>query len=84
MIPTVGQFVRYTLSSVDVDRIKSQRLLRNWEGNQVEAGQIYPMLIVRTWGVTPESSVNGQVFLDGNDVFWVTSRSAGEGPGHFA
>jgi len=48
-------------------------------GNRAEAGQVYPMLIVRTWGSTPESVVNGQVFLDGNDVLWVTSVGQGDG-----
>lgn len=48
-------------------------------GNRAEAGQVYPMLIVRTWGSTPESAVNGQVFLDGNDSLWVTSVTQGEG-----
>jgi hypothetical protein len=48
-------------------------------GNRAEAGQVYPMLIVRTWGSTPESVVNGQVFLDGNDTLWVTSVGQGEG-----
>jgi len=46
-------------------------------GNRAEAGQVYPMLIVRVWSATPDevTSVQGQVFLDGNDVFWATSRS---------
>jgi hypothetical protein len=52
-------------------------------GNRAEAGQVYPMLIVRTWGTTPESVVNGQVFLDGNDVLWVTSVGEGEGQRRF-
>jgi len=42
-------------------------------GNQAHAGDVFPMLIVKAWGSTPESSVNGQVFLDGNDTLWVTS-----------
>ncbi|WP_434315849.1 hypothetical protein [Leifsonia sp. P73] len=52
-------------------------------GNRAEAGQVYPMLIVRTWGSTPESVVNGQVFLDGNDSLWVTSVGQGEGERRF-
>lgn len=42
-------------------------------GNPVFAGEVYPMIIVR---VNPSDvgSVNGQVFLDGSDAFWVTSR----------
>jgi hypothetical protein len=52
-------------------------------GNRVQEGDVYPMLIVRTWGSTPESAVNGQVFLDGNDVLWVTSVGEGEGSRRF-
>ena len=43
-------------------------------GSHAEAGQVFPMVIVRVWGDDPVSAVNGQVFLDGNDVFWATSR----------
>lgn len=49
-------------------------------GNEVKEGDTYPMMIVQTWGDAPTSAVNGQVFLDGNDVLWVTSVSVGEGP----
>lgn len=52
-------------------------------GNRAQAGDVYPMLIVRTWGSTPESAVNGQVFLDGNDTLWVTSVAEGEGQRRF-
>lgn len=84
-IPGIGQIVHYTLNDQDVARVEEiRRGGSTLFFNKVEAGQVCPMLIVRTWGSTPESSVNGQVFLDGDDVLWVTSRSAGEGPGHFA
>lgn len=53
-------------------------------GNDVKEGDMFPMLIVRVWGTDPTSCVNGQVFLDGNDVFWALSRSAGDRPGTFA
>ena len=49
-------------------------------GNNVTAGQEFPLVIVAVW---PDEfgqgkpGVNGQAFLDGNDSFWVTS--AGEG-----
>jgi hypothetical protein len=42
-------------------------------GNDVVGDQVYPMIIAKTWGDTETSSVNGQVFLDGNDTFWATS-----------
>jgi hypothetical protein len=53
-------------------------------GNQLNAGEIFPMVICKTWGDQANSVVNGQVLLDGNDVLWVTSVSVGDGPGHFA
>lgn len=49
-------------------------------GNDVKEGDVFPMLIVRCWGDTETSAVNGQVFLDGNDVYWATSVAVGEGP----
>lgn len=58
-------------------------------GNDVHPGEEYPMLIVRTWpnphatSHTEDDLVNGQVFLDGNDHLWVTSRAQGTGPGQW-
>lgn len=45
-------------------------------GNRAEAGQVYPAMVVRTFG---GSAANLQVFLDGNDTYWGTSRSNHEG-----
>lgn len=53
-------------------------------GNEVKENDIFPMLIVKVWGDAPECAVNGQVYLDGNDVFWATSVSVGIGPGTYA
>lgn len=53
-------------------------------GNDAAEGDTFPMLIVRVWGTSPESAVNGQVFLDGNDVLWVTSVVLGDGPRTFS
>ena len=53
-------------------------------GNEVTEGDTFPMLIVRVWGPSAESAVNGQVFLDSNDVFWATSRTVGDQPGTFS
>ena len=47
-------------------------------GNALREGDIYPMLITRVWGATEKASVNGQVFLDGTDVLWVTSVAAAD------
>ena len=53
-------------------------------GNAAHEGDTFPMLITKVWGDTPTSAVNGQAFLDGNDVLWVTSASVGEGPRMFS
>jgi len=53
-------------------------------GNEVHEGDVFPMLIVQVWGTSASSAVNGQVFLDGNDVFWATSRSVGDKSGTFS
>lgn len=99
MIPTIGRIVRYTLSAQDATTINKRRRDANQHllehrtnengvivhvGNGVSEGDAYPMIITRCWGKTPESCVNGQVLLDGNDTLWVTSVSVGEGPRHFA
>ena len=53
-------------------------------GNDVKEGDVFPMMITRTWGDTASAAVNGQVFLDSNDVFWATSRTVGDQPGTFS
>lgn len=53
-------------------------------GNVAKEGDVLPMLIVRTWDSTPGCAVNGQVFLDGTDVLWVTSTQEGVGPRYYA
>jgi hypothetical protein len=51
-------------------------------GNSVYEGQHLPMLITAVFGSSLDNiTVNGQVFLDGNDTFWVNSASEGEEPG---
>lgn len=97
--PTIGQIVHYTLSDQDADQINKRRKDAATNraqivddaigyvahtGNVAEAGQVFPMLITRVWGDAPTSCVNGQVFLDGNDVLWVTSVAVGTGSRSFA
>ena len=94
MIPSIGRIVHYTLSAQDAEQVNRRRddARRNTRqiteaqagyvahvGNDVRAGDVYPLVITRTWGSTPESAVNGQVLLDGNDLLWVTSVQQGEG-----
>ena len=56
-------------------------------GNLVEMGDVFPMMVTRVWalpGVVPDVlSVNGQVFLDGNDVLWATGVVQGDGTGQW-
>ena len=42
-------------------------------GNAVNAGDVYPMVIVRVFPDDPVSKVNGRVLLDGTDEYWATS-----------
>ena len=98
-VPTVGRTVHYTLTEADAEVINRRRSdaslnLRQIQeaksgfvahiGNSATEGQVCAAVIVRTWGETPESAVNLQVLLDGNDVYWAASRSVGDGSGHFA
>lgn len=56
-------------------------------GNTAAEGDIVPLVVVRVWpneygeGIP---GVNGQAFLDGNDVLWVTSAKEGTEPGTWA
>lgn len=87
----IGQIVNYVLSSDDAIQINRRRTYGQsiaerikedkWPiraqahiGNPVEEKQVYPMIIIRVWS---ESLVNGQVFLDGTDSYWVTSANRG-------
>lgn len=100
MTPSPGRIVQYTLSAQDVAQINQRRSdarARNaWHnalrsgavvhsGNDVTAGDNYPLIITRVWSDTPteETCVNGQVLLDGNDTLWVTSVQQGDGDRHF-
>ncbi len=46
-------------------------------GNDVRVGDVFPGIVVRTWG---GDCINIQVLLDGNDVLWVTSRNVADEP----
>jgi hypothetical protein len=80
--PTIGRIVHYTLSEDDAKAIHKRRsdAAGLHIGNAVDAGDVFPMMITRVWGDTPESAVNGQVLLDGTDVLWACSVQQGTGP----
>jgi hypothetical protein len=94
MIPSIGRIVHYTLTEQDAEQINRRRADAQaqigWHrehktgavvhiGNSVAEGDVYPLLITRTWGDQEDSAVNGQVFLDGSDTLWVTSVTQGTG-----
>lgn len=97
-VPSVGRIVHYTLTEADAEAINRRRadaansLAQHREaadgtqvhaGNRAKEGDVLPMLIVRVWNEVP-GTVNGQVFLDGNDTLWVTSVTPGDGPRRWA
>lgn len=86
---TVGRIVHYVLSEEDAERINAKRKeansiplldripgVQSHVGNQVEAGEHCSMVIVKVWN--QNGLINGKVFLDGTDEYWVTSRSYDE------
>ncbi len=94
---TVGRIVHYVLTEEDAKQINRRRTngesikLRMaaglWPtgaqahiGKQVEAGQHFPMIVTE---VDPNDiyGVDGQVFLNGNDTYWVQSRKEDVIPG---
>lgn len=86
--------MQYILSSSDAEEINRRRVrdlaqAESWPkgaqahtGNHAEAGDILPMIVCRVWD-EPIMTVNGQVFLDGNDTYLATSRHEGMEPGNW-
>ena len=86
MTPTIGRIVHYTLTEGDVNAIRNQRLAANLGAylyNQVRVGDVYPAMVVRVFDPST-TTANLQVFLDGVDSYWATSRQEGDGEGHWA
>ena len=81
---TVGRIVHYVLSALDADTINRRRVpgvghSEGWPegaqahvGNPAYAGGIVPAIVVWPHNNAVQS-FNGQAFLDGNDVLWITS-----------
>jgi hypothetical protein len=99
LVPTIGRIVHYRLSATDAQQINRRRRdarehhdqhvgaatgVQIHVGNDAQEGEAYPMVITKAWGTEPTSSVNGQVMLDGNDLFWATSVQVGTAPGTFS
>ena len=96
MKPSIGRIVHYTLTDADAEAINRRRAdtMRNIDehrqradgsqvhfGNSVEAGDVFPMVIIRVWNEI--GTVNGQVLLDGNDTYWASSRMPGDTQGTY-
>jgi len=92
--PLIGTIVRYTLDEYDVTAINHRRQaavrshpfgdIETWThiGNWVNAGDISPAIVVYVSG--EDNTVDLQVFLDGNDTHWATSRHEGVRPGEWS
>jgi hypothetical protein len=95
--PTVGRMVLYVLTAPDAEQINRRRSdasdfsrdIASAEfsavpvigfGNQASEGDVCPATVVRV-SDRSGSIVNLQVHLDGNDTYWATSRTEGDGPG---
>jgi len=74
--PTIGRIVHYRLSEQDAERIyelrTAARMHQSPGFNAAYGGDVYPAIVVRTFDDI--LNVNLQVFLDGPDTLWVTSR----------
>lgn len=78
--PTIGRFVHYALSDQDAEAILLRRGGTGLGGNAAVAGDVYPAVVVRTFG---GGAVNLKVLLDGEDSYWATSRVEGDEPGQW-
>lgn len=98
MIPSLGRIVHYRLNEYDAVMVNRRRADAQASaiasattgavvhaGNATRAGDVFPMMIVRVWADEPTeiTCVQGQVFLDGNDTLWVTSRQQGDAEGQW-
>ena len=95
----IGTTVLYTLNAADADTINRHRddftrasMGRYTEaaatgyvahvGNAVRAAEQYPAIVVRRFSDVG-GAVNLHVLLDGDDTYWATSRTEGDGEGHW-
>ena len=70
-----GQTVLFTISEQQAKQINAQRTQAGHAtktGNVAREGDSFPLIVVRVWS---HESVNGQLFLDGNDTYWVCSAN---------
>ena len=92
-LPTIGRIMHYRLTQADAEKINRRREharkhsgehalnangVQIHVGNKADEGQALPMMVV---AVNGPDTVNGQVYLDGNDIYWITGVRLGNGPG---
>lgn len=96
MKPSIGRIVHYTVNQHEADQINRRRQdfhesrsasertgFVGHFGNWVTEGDVFPAMVVRVHEEA-QVTINAQVFLDGNDVYWATSRAEGTGSGTWA
>lgn len=81
-LPSIGRIVHYRLSEYDAEMINGVRNHPDGHGrgNTAVAGQAFPAMVVHTFG---GHAANLQVFLDGTDTYWATSRTTGDDNGQW-
>lgn len=94
--PTVGRIVHYALTAADAEMINRRRADYDAHrrsqprpatghiahvGNHAAEGDVCAATIVRTFD---GHAANLQVHLDGNDTYWATSRTEGDGAGFWS
>jgi len=94
--PSIGRIVHYRITEPEAEAINRRR--RDFHesrsatdrtgfighvGNWAAEGDLFPAMVVRVWDEA-QVTVNLQVFLDGNDTLWATSRAEGTEAGTWA
>ena len=74
----MSSLIDYTLNEHDVNIINRKKTESGFKGNSVSDGDIYPGLIVKVFS---PGTANIRVFIDGDYIYWGTSKPEGEGPG---
>jgi hypothetical protein len=83
--PAPGRIVHYRLTATDVAAINVRRANGTDVGNSVQEGQHPPAIVTAFWPneFGDQPGINAQVFLDGNDSLWVTSKKEGDSNGEW-
>lgn len=83
-VVSIGRSVHYQLSDHDINRIRhriSRQTRMDLQGCIHHLGDVVPLIVTAVNVDEEPAMVNGQAFLDGNEVLWVTAAPEGDGPG---